>query len=182
MLQCVCVCNVCLCMRASALYRHGGDDLLHFICQLLLLGLFILLECLDDLKHTQEHTHKDTHCKPRTLWLVSYRSRKNIHVPKYRFARPAAYLLSGVSILMIKHYTFHLADAFIRSDSRCYTVDTATGSSSGLRVLLKDTSTWLNRLCVLLHLIKGDVPCTFFQVHTCILAFWNKFTGFNVKK
>lgn len=45
---------VCACVRAhhSALYRHGWDDLFHFICQLLLLGVLILLQCLNDLKHT----------------------------------------------------------------------------------------------------------------------------------
>jgi len=34
-----------------------------------------------------------------------------------------------------------LANAFIQSDLQSYTVDKATGSNSGLSVLLKDTST-----------------------------------------
>lgn len=56
---CVSVCvwvRVCLCacVRAhhSALYRHGWDDLFHFICQLLLLSVLILLQRLNDLTHT----------------------------------------------------------------------------------------------------------------------------------
>jgi len=37
--------------------------------------------------------------------------------------------------------TSHLADAFIQRDLQSYSVDAATGSTSALSVLLKDTST-----------------------------------------
>ncbi len=65
---CMCLCmSVGVCVCVSALCRHGWDDLLHFICQLLLLGLFILLQCLNDLKHTHRNTHMGTNCEPKDM-------------------------------------------------------------------------------------------------------------------
>lgn len=57
---CVYICG-CISVCLSALCGQGWDDLFHFICQLLLLGLFILLQCLDDLKHTCRNTQTVRH-------------------------------------------------------------------------------------------------------------------------
>jgi len=46
-------------------------------------------------------------------------------------------------VLLTNYYifTFNLADAFIQRDEHSYSVDSATGSHSGLSVLLKGTTT-----------------------------------------
>lgn len=106
----VCLCmfvGVCVCV--SALYRHGWDDLFHFICQLLLLGVFILLQCLDDLKHT--HTHKEIHVWARSvepagyIFLVHYGNHMHIEYKTHEYGiynrstTPRAFALENTLIV-----------------------------------------------------------------------------------
>lgn len=61
----------CISVCLSALCGHGWDDLFHFICQLLLLGLFILLQCLNDLKHTCRNTQIVRHGHEGHHWSAT---------------------------------------------------------------------------------------------------------------